>query len=190
VSRTPWPVTNSGTGSQIDQFILPVAAGAVVPTDAELRQVLVHISRAGFDPNALERARGNLAGVVWQGQTLTGRTLLPPAERHYLHHVVSQQEWPTGTTLADYLASLHALILDPSSGICASRYGPSETNATWQIGVTRRSRALRGPAGDEWALVKYRVSIGHWTTAYQVPDLPGVLHEPFRRDLRWLRQPQ
>ena len=53
-----------------------------------------------------ERGGGRLAGLVWNGRTLTGCDFLPPGEAHYLRHVIGRQEWPTGSTLNDYYQSL------------------------------------------------------------------------------------
>ena len=52
---------------------------------------------------------------------LQGSDRLIPAETHYLRHVVAQQEWPSGTTLDDYLNRLGAVVLDHRSGVLVSR---------------------------------------------------------------------
>jgi hypothetical protein len=134
-------------------------------------------------PNA--KAGGRLAGLTWQGRTLTGRDRLPPAEVHYLAHVVVGQEWPPGTTLADYLDSIRGVVLDPRSGVLTSRlYGE------WQLAVVRRSGPLRGPQGYEWLMVEYRVSITSWATAHQLrAGLSAITQSPNRQGVRWLRQP-
>jgi hypothetical protein len=79
-----------------------------------------------------------------------------------LKHVIKRQEWPIGTSLAAYFASLRAVILDPASGVFTSRY---EGGA--QLGILRESADLRGPNGHEWVPIDYRVTTGHWVTAYQ-----------------------
>ena len=167
----------------IDRLILDAATGRRRLTSAEIQQVLEHVARAGFDPNRLERARGRLAGLVWQGRTLAGHDLLLPAEVHYLRHVVRQQEWPAGTSLAAYVESIGTVLLDEASGVFTSRY-----QGAWQLGVVRRSGTLRGPGGFAWVLVEYRVATGPWVTAYQPEQRLGELHHPRRSDLRWLRQ--
>ena len=48
-------------------------------TDEELQKILEHVAQVGYDPDARERARGKLAGLNWQGRTLRGRDMLPPA---------------------------------------------------------------------------------------------------------------
>ena len=169
-----------------DQLIVEAATGARQLTTSELGQVLEHVARAGFDPNALERVRGWLAGVSWRGMTLRGRDRLPPAEVKYLWHVVSGQEWPLNTSLQDYFDSIRRVILDPRSGVFIGRY-----QGAWQLGVVRDADDLRGPGGSEWVLVEYRLVLGHWVTALQPRvSRDAELRNPRRDSIRWLRHQQ
>jgi hypothetical protein len=174
-----------------DQLILAVATGAIAQlTLLEPRAVLEHIGRAGFDPERRERARGDLAGMIWKGRMVRGNSLLSPADRHYLRHMVARQEWPLGTTQTDYVASIRAVILDRTSGVMLHQYGPT-AHAAWQIAMIRPSGSFQGPGGHEWLLVQYRVTLAHWVTAYQFPGGPSALQaDPQMRSVRWLRQPQ
>ncbi len=168
-----------------DRLILEAATGARTLTEDELRHILEHVARVGFDPNARERARGALAGIDWQGKRLTGTDLLSPEERHYIRHVVQRLEWPIGTTLPDYSRSIREVILDLRSGIFTARY-----QGAWQLGIVRESGQVRGPGGGDWILVEYRVATGHWTTAYQLKQsLEEELVQPYWSDVRWLCEP-
>ena len=109
---------------------------------------------------------------------------LPPAEIHYLRHVVIQDEWPAGATLAGYVASIRAVIADPASGVLVSRF-----QGVWQLTVVRESRELRGPRGRDWVMVDYRLRTGHWTTAYQLRGGLPQLEQSEREDRRWLCVP-
>ncbi|HEY8446290.1 MAG TPA: hypothetical protein VIL01_04215 [Thermomicrobiales bacterium] len=133
-----------------------------------------------------ERARGELAGVIWQGQELRGSTMLPPADRHFIKHVMLRREWPDNTALDDYLASIQEVVHDPASGVATRRY----EGRAWQLTVVRRSGSLRGPAGHEWVLVDYRVETGHWTTAYQFSEDPTTELRRKAEEFRWLRRPR
>jgi hypothetical protein len=143
------------------------------------------VARTGFDPRATERARGRLAGVSWQGAMLSGREMLRPAEKHYLWHVVRNGEWPVGTTLVDYLTSVRQVIIDRTSGIFINRY-----QGELSLGFIRESRELRGPGGQEWILVQYRVSRGHWITAFQPNKGLAELGESGWSDIQWLQRPE
>ncbi len=175
--------TVGGVPAAADVLILAAATGARPLSDQELAVVLAHAAQAGFDPQARERARGELAGVTWRGQMLQGSSMLPPAERHYVKHVLVRQEWPEGTTLNDYVESIRAVILDPSSGVAIGRY----LGASWQLTVVRRSGQLCGLKGRDWILVDYRIETGHWVTAYQFALDPRQQVARGRNDVRWLR---
>jgi hypothetical protein len=172
------------TGDDADQIIREATRGIRHLTEADLRPLLAHVAASGFDPLARERARGELAGIRWQGQVLRGRDQLPPVQRHFLKHVVLRKEWPLDTGLTDYVDSIRRVISDASSGVFTSRYQGED-----QLGVIRETRELRGPYGSDWILIEYRASTGHWVTAFQ----PGVgildLLGSGRTNLRWWREP-
>ncbi len=81
---------------------------------------------------------------------LQGSSWLPPAERHSLKHVLVRHEWPDSTTLEDYLASIRAVILDPTSGVATRNY----QQRGWHLTIARHSGSWRGPRGSSWILCR------------------------------------
>jgi len=154
-------------------------------TTDELRRVLEHIAAAGFDPTPNARVGGRLTGIQWQGATLKGSDRLTSAEVHFLRHVVANSEWPTGTTLNDYIQSIRDVILDRRSGVIIGRY-----QGALQLTIIRLSGALRGPNGSPWVLVDYRIGLAHWMTAFQPPAGLSVLRSGDRESIKWLRRPR
>jgi hypothetical protein len=171
----------------VKALIVAAGTGAHPWSVEELDRVLAHVAGAGFDPAGLERARGNIVGLERPaGGRVQRGDRLPPAEVHYLRHVIARQEWPVGTTLDAYLVSLRRVIGDAASGVFVSRY-----LGAWQLGVIGHSLGARGPGGGRWILVDYRVEIGHWTTAYQ-PERPlkRAIYTPSREAIQWIRLPR
>jgi hypothetical protein len=162
--------------------LLNTLTGTRALTDADLAAIATHLSGVGFSPAPTERAGGRLAGLLWQGRVLRGSDRLTPADAHYLRHVVVQREWPIGTTLAQFLASLATVVRDPTSGMVGSRF-----RGQWHVGVIRHSRALQGPRGYPYVFVDYRVSFGYWMTALQPVTGLAYLHDRARSDLQWWR---
>lgn len=177
------PLDPTPHSSLAHRLILDVAIRGRHLTPDELRGVLTHVAQAGFSPTARERARGSLAGLVWRGHVVQGRDLLPPLDRHYLRHVILQQEWPPGTTIEGYEQSIRDVILDRRSAAYVSYFA-----GAWQLGVLRQAWELRGPQGFDWLMVEYRLATGHWVTAYQPRDRPRFLGSRERTGVRWLRR--
>ena len=176
--------SGSDRAAEANRLILEAGASGRELSADELRRVLEHVARAGFQVRTLAKA-SRLGGIVWGGRVLKGNDRLPSAEVHYLRHVVAEQEWPPGTTLAAYLQSIRDVILDPASGVLVS-----QLQGEWQLTVVRRSGPLRGPAGHEWVMVDYRVSISSWVTAYQLRrGLVEITRSAGRQGLRWLQPP-
>lgn len=110
---------------------------------------------------------------------------MPSAEVHYLRHVIAQREWPVGTTLSQYIDSIQEVVRDARSGVVISEY-----QGVLQLTVVCLSGSFRGPDGDKWILVDYRIALGYWTTAFQPSEKLDVLRGPDRRIIRWLRRPR
>jgi len=170
--------------SAADGLILQAAEGRRRLTPAELQRVVEHVAQMGFNLQATETARSDLTGLRWQGQVLKASDPLRPDHRHFLKHVVVDQEWPVSTNLQGYVDSIRAVILDPSAGVFTNQYLGASS-----LGIVRESRALRGPGGRDWVLVQYRLGWGHWVTAYQPDKGLDELLEPQWGDVRWLRRP-
>lgn len=170
-----------------DRLILEFATGSRPVTESELANILEHVAHAGFDPTPNAMAGGRLAGLTWQGRVLRGRDRLSSAEVHYLRHVAVRGEWPTGTSLEQYLHSARTVIGDPATGVLVSRYD----KVYWQLTAVRLSGDLKGPQGYDWVAVEYRLETGYWVTAYQPEGgLAGITGNPRRQEQQWLRSPQ
>lgn len=174
-------------GQAVNALIAAAGTRRTVLSATDLARVLGHVAQAGFDPQAREAVRGRIVGLARPAGGQVGRgDQLPPDEVHYLRHVVAQQEWPAGTTLAEYLASIRRVIEDPTSGVFVSTYLGAR-----QLGILGHAGASRGPDGGRWILVDYRIATGHWTTAYQ-PDrrLKLAVYTASRGAVLWLRLPR
>lgn len=171
--------------SSVAALIAEAATGTRRLTPDELRRVLEHVAQAGFDPTPHARAGGRLTGVQWQGRILRGSDWLTSAEAHYLRHVTANNEWPTGTTMDDYISSIRRVILDRHSGVILSHYQGAP-----QLTVVRESGVLRGPSGAPWVLVDYRIGLSYWMTAFQPPAGLSVLRSSDRENIQWLRRPR
>lgn len=111
--------------------------------------------------------------------------MVDAAELHYLRHVLAQQEWPVGTTRANYLRGAHDLALDQRSGVLVSQY----RNYGWHVTIVGRSGRLQGPQGYRFMVVEYRVVSGHWATALQLRQGYAHFDVPYRTSKLWLRLP-
>jgi hypothetical protein len=169
----------------ISRFIHELLNSDREATEAEVRGLREHVAQVGFDPNARERVRGRGAGIIWRGRVIRGRDMLPPAEAHYIRHVLGDPEWPEETTFPEYLESIRQTIIDERSGIFLSYYQDRV-----QVGFIGRSRHWRGPNGGNWILVEYRQQLDHIMTAFQVESLDHIAAHPRRSALRWLISPQ
>lgn len=172
---------NAGNYSA-DDLIRIAGLGLKDLTAEELRRVMEHAAGSGYAID-LERCGGRVAGLIWNGKIIQSSDKLPTGIVHYLRHVVFGKEWPEGTSLTDYLESLHDVIRDSRSGIMVSKY----QGVYWQIAFIAQSGQYRGIGGSNFILVEYRDGYGFWITGFQSVDLQRQL-QTYRSNVQWLRK--
>lgn len=138
-------------------------------TDNERDLVVQHVEGAWFDPATTVKVGRNLAGLNWYGHTLQATDMIAVEEAHYLKHVVQQQEWPDGTTLAAYRSSIKMVVRDGETGVLVNEY-----NGTPQLTFVRRSLGERGVGGHSHIMVEYVVGRDEVRTAFQPRN--GMAH--------------
>ncbi len=149
----------------VDKIIESLLKADRAATIDLLRQLRTSVSLSGFDSSALTRAGSMVAGTTWQGRVIESSDRLPNSVRHYLRHVVSGKEWPTGTSFADYLESLRTTILDANGGVLLETF-PMVRRLTF----VAPSGPWRGPHGGPYILVGYNLGYGYWVTGFQPHD--------------------
>jgi hypothetical protein len=85
-------------------------------TPKQLAQLIAQASLAPFATDLLEIDEP-LWGSFWQGDVIAPGYRLPAVELALLRATRLDQAWPEGTTVAEFLADLHAAISDPQAGV-------------------------------------------------------------------------
>lgn len=177
--------SRGGEYSQVDLVAMRASQEGRPFTPQEERFVREGVAAAGFDPGT------TAVPQKWDGANYRGRTLrqgeeMTNTEVHDYRHVIETRQWPEGTTTAGYVSSARDVVLDPEGRILYSRRG-DPPNDRKHLAFARRSGGLRGPEGDEYVWVEYRLETGHWMTAHQRPDPPEeTASKPNRKDSRWM----
>jgi hypothetical protein len=154
-----------------DDLIKMAGLGLRDLTPAELSKVVQHVASAGFSTD-LEKCGTRIAGLIWDGNLIRSTDRLPTGVVHYLRHAIYGQEWPPGTSINDYYASLRAAITDPEAKIAVSKYGDF-----WHLGFS----------GSDGTWVDYRVQYGYWVTGLRPESLEKILSSLKRSFTKWLR---
>ena len=85
-----------GDRDNIDQLIVDLGLGIRDASGLDLEAIRLHVSAAGFDPQATFPADRRVVGHRrTSGRIIQFGDQIPTAELHFLRHVVSQQEWPS-----------------------------------------------------------------------------------------------
>jgi hypothetical protein len=167
-------------------------------TDAERDQIVQHIGNAGFKDGRTLLKFCNEIGPNYEGLQHPGRPgeMLTPdspvtsADIHALKHS-GRGGWPIGTTTAEYLADLKAIILNETEclhvGIDTGSNGDPDRAAT-QSGLTPRSTvAIRATFEHGCCcVVFYSPKTGKIVSGY--PHRPRSFHERIRTKWRCHRR--
>lgn len=173
--------SRGGDYSQADLVTLVAASEGRAFTAREEHYVRGHIANAGFDPLGTERVGGRLAGLEVNGRVLTTGEEISTEEVHYSRHVVHKEQWPSGASQAQYVQAAREIVLDPASRILYS-HRPYPGGERRHLGFVRESGSMKGPGGDEWVFVEYRLETGHLMTAFQTAQSPEDIASQHRRE--------
>ena len=173
-------------GFSVCQLILELAEGEHLLLPIDFRSIQAHVAGTWYNLSQEQRIPRELVGVLWERRVLQAGDKLPTDVVHYLKHVVTRREWPSGMTFPAYCDSLRKVIRDESCGLMTSLYG----DKGYHLSIVRRSGELQGPGGHEWLLIEYRLSTGNIATAFQLEEGLDYFDRPGRREKRWLRRPR
>jgi len=146
----------------VDDLVRIAGIGLRELTDAEVSSIVNKVGTIGLSKDAIQKVDNSIAGLEWNGKVLKTGDMISPEEAHYLKHVISNREWPEGTTIEQYNASLKATIQNPESGMFISKF-----DNNWQIGFVGESGKWQGTHGFSHILVEYRVKYNYWVTGFQ-----------------------
>jgi hypothetical protein len=167
----------------VDELIEELIRTGRDVTNAELRELRRLVADAGFGPNAISPAGGDVAGLVWQGMNIASGDWLPNETLHFLKHVVAGQEWPTGTSLDEYVQSLRDTILEEEGAVSME-----QVHTFHRLTFLSSSNRWRGPNGGPWILVGYNINYAYWSTGFQPKQRQISFIQEERSNRRWLQR--
>jgi len=152
-------------------------------TNREIGKITNLVAERGFNDNLLEKAGGRLAGLEWEGNTIKGSDTLGVGVAHYLRHAVFKEEWPKGTSINEYYASLRNVVEDKTTKIFIGSY----LNEL-QISFIRDAKELAGKDSGGTILIEYRPKLGYFVTANQVKTELEIIEDAKRSGIIWIRK--
>jgi len=155
-------------------------------TDGNLLVIAAHIASRGFDLASTRKIGGAVPVIPYNGRAYLRSEKHPTQFAHFLKHAVGAEEWPPGTTEAQYLHSIAEAVRDPVAGIFLCREA-----GVWQLQYFALAGQWCGPRGGAYILVGYRPAYGWWLTAFQVQSpVAHIARMTNWQDGRWLRFPR
>jgi hypothetical protein len=169
---------------EVNDLITEIAESGREATDDEITRIRVHVAGVGFEPGGWTKAGIPIAGLSWEGHIVRSSDRMENAIVHFLRHTVAQREWPEGTTLDEYIASLRQATQYADGGITLERQ-----HQQWRLSFISRAYGAAGPDSGGWILVGYPLEYGYWSTGFQ-PEF-GLRHVILNtaEGERWLCKP-
>lgn len=159
----------------VDQLLLTLVNLNRQATDEELSQMITHVAQAPFSSRPVKMTR-------WLRQALEARGVRSPGEKlpsvdiHLLKRLYLDRQWPTGTTVEQFLADLHQAVRHPAVQVWTYRW-LGEACA----GFLSPSPLQHVPNPEAYIFVAYSADHGVIRTGFQAssPDaifVAGVAH--------------
>lgn len=111
---------------------------------------------------------------------------LDQREAKYLKHVVARGEWPAGTTVDDYMASLAQVVRGETSGVYLERDANS-----WKVTFVVRAPRRPGARGGDYIIVAFLPEKDRWLTGFRPTEgLTQITRRTPTGEARWLKRPR
>ncbi len=103
-------VARNAPGYSADDLIRVAGVGLRELTPQELNKVIEHVASKGFNQNKSLKVKSPFIGLDLNGKILQKGDIVSTSEAHYLKHVKVFEEWPSNTSIEEYLSSLQNVI--------------------------------------------------------------------------------
>ena len=172
--------------ADISLHIATLVAAGRSPTRDALRPLRDHVVARALRRRVLVPAQREIAGLQ------VGRTAIRTGDpidarvAKYLRHAVRQEQWPSGTSIDEYLGSLIGVVESDDSGVFVDLRGPR-----WVVTFVARSGIWEGETGGPYIVVMYDCQQDRLLTAFQ-PDRGLEYVEDNEQVVSgiWLRRPR
>lgn len=156
-----------------DAIILDLIATGRQATADELEAIIAHVAQAPFATYLAGVPRQLRNDLTQMGITITA-TRLPSVEQHLLKRVYVERQWPTGTTVAQYVLDLHQAVAHPDVQIWTYRLAGHS-----YAGFLAPSHIQNVPKPEPYIFVAYNPAFGTITTGHQASGPTAVFAPHF-----------
>lgn len=157
----------------IDTLLLTLIDTQRQASASELAIILDHVAHASF-----AEYRAHVPTPVRMGLQKLGITLAPgkirAVEWHLLKRVYLDQQWPIGTTEAEFIKDLQQAVVNSHVQVWTYRYYTHP-----YAGFLSPSHVQQAPQPEQYIFVAYSPIFGTMTTAYQTSDIDHVFDPAF-----------
>jgi len=133
-----------------------------------LARIIAHVAVADFS-RRLVRVDKRLAGLVYQGTTITVQTRLPSVEAHLLKRIYIEQQWLPSTTVDQYLADAHTSAQHADVEVWTYRW---QGHAT--AGFLSPWHGVTAPKSERCIFVAYVANYGRIVTCFQASSAGAI----------------
>ncbi len=156
----------------VDDLILNLIETGRQASTEEVAAIIAHVAQAPFAtylakvPNQLRRL------LTAKGVELPAK--LPSLAIHWLKRVGEEEQWPPGTTDAQYVADLQKAVLHPDVQICCYRYYQQPF-----VGFLSPSHVQGVKGARVFIFVAYSPLYGTITTGYQASGVDEIFTDDY-----------
>jgi len=173
----------------IAALVRDVAESGREIADEELRRLRKYLVSWTLDRPLRIVADSETWGYPWPGPDdppILPADQLDQREAKYLKHVVHRGEWPVGTSIDEYMATLRHVVLDENGGVYLERDADS-----WKVTFVARTPRRRGARGGDYIIVAFLPEKDRWLTGFRPTEgLTAITRRPSIGGARWLKRPR
>jgi len=161
--------------SEVDALIVELVEQDRQATKEELARIVVHVAQAPFSSRPVRIPRRVREKLAQAGCSLDA-SRLSSLELHLLERIYADEQWPPGTTAAQYLSDLHRAAQHPAAQIWTYRYRGDPF-----VAFLAPSHVTGGRWPEPFLFVAYNARFGRIITGFQTKGAGEIFHGAFEK---------
>lgn len=167
--------------SPIQKLVIALIDTGRFATLQEVEDIITHVAQASFSTRLLKINQSFRQDLATSGIELPDE-YLSSLEIHLLKRIYVEQQWPLGTTVAQYVADLHQAVCEPNCEIYTYRWRGEAFVSFLALSHHQRTVQVRNP--QPFIFVAYSVDYDTIKTGFQASSAAAIFTPYFEQITR------
>jgi hypothetical protein len=159
--------------ADVDELIIELVESGRKATEEELARIVKQVAQAPLASRTIRPPRWWREALIRRGEAAPTR--VSAAEFHLRRRIDVEEQWPAGTTLAQYESDLRRVCVHLSARVWTYEYFSEPC-----VGILAPSHVQGPPGARPFLFVAYSALYGRLSTGYQARGPEAIFDESYQ----------